>query len=88
MRMHTTMPEAIRHNSTLKTIVLAGNNIEDAGATALAEASEQICIICTIIYTLMCLVFTKPLISLQMFDVIACVAWETRPDPWSESQVG
>ena len=65
--------EALRHNTSLKEIVLAENNIEDAGATALAEASEQICIICTIIYTLMCLVFTKPLISLQMFDVIARV---------------
>ena len=74
MRMHTTMPEAISHNSTLKKIWLNGNNIGDVGATALAEASEQICIICTIIYTLMCLVFTKPLISLQMFDVIARVA--------------
>ena len=85
--MHTTMPEAISHNSTLKTIWLNGNNIGDVGATALAEASEQIFIICMIIYTLICLV-TKPLISLQMFDVIACAAWETRPDPWSESQVG
>ena len=88
MRVHTTTPEAIRHNTSLKEIGLSGNKIGDAGATALAEASEQICIICTIIYTLMCLVFTKPLISLQMFDVIACAAWETRPDPWSESQVG
>ena len=87
MRMHTTMPEAISHNSTLKTIWLNSNNIGDVGATALAEASEQIFIICMIFYTLICLV-TKPLISLQMFDVIACVAWETRPDPWSESQVG
>ena len=87
MRMHTTMPEAIRHNTSLTTIRLDSNKIEDAGATALAEASEQIFIICMIIYTLICLV-TKPLISLQMFDVIACAAWETRPDPWSESQVG
>ena len=74
MRMHTMMPEAISHNSTLKTIWLNSNNIGDVGATALAEASEQIFIICMIIYTLMCLVFTKPLISLQMFDVIARVA--------------
>ena len=86
MRMHTMTPEALHHNTTLQEILLGGNEIGDAGATALAEASEQICIICTIIYTLMCLV-TKPLISLQMFDVIACAAWETRPDPWSESQV-
>ena len=88
MRTHTMTPEALRHNSTLQAIELRDNRIGDVGATALAEASEQICIICTIIYTLMCLVFTKPLISLQMFDVIACAAWETRPDPWSESQVG
>ena len=74
MRMHTTMPEAISHNSTLKTIWLNSNNIGDVGATALAEASEQIFIICMIIYTLMCLVFNKPLISLQMLDVIARVA--------------
>ena len=87
MRTHTMTPEALRHNSTLQKIWLSSNNIGDVGAAALAEASEQICIICTIIYTLMCLV-TKPLISLQMFDVIACAAWETRPDPWSESQVG
>ena len=87
MRMQTMTPEALRHNTALQQIGLADNQIGNAGATALAEASEQICIICTIIYTLMCLVFTKPLISLQMFDVIACVAWETRPDPWSESHV-
>ena len=73
MRMHTMTPEALHHNTTLETIVLAGNEIGDAGATALAEASEQIFIICMIIYTLMCLVFTKPFISLQMFDVIARV---------------
>ena len=87
MRTHTMTPEALRHNSTLQKIDLDVNQIGDVGATALAEASEQIFIICMIIYTLICLV-TKPLISLQMFDVIACAAWETRPDPWSESQVG
>ena len=74
MRMHTTTPEAIRHNASLKEIRLGANQIGDVGATALAEASEQILIICIIIYTLMCLVFTKPLISLQMLDVIARVA--------------
>ena len=74
MRMHTTTPEAIRHNASLKEILLGINQIGDVGATALAEASEQILIICIIIYTLMCLVFTKPLISLQMLDVIARVA--------------
>ena len=74
MRMHTTTPEAIRHNTSLKEIWLDANQIGDVGATALAEASEQIFIICMIIYTLMCLVFTKPLISLQMLDVIARVA--------------
>ena len=74
MRMHITTPEALRHNTSLTTIVLYNNKIGDAGATALAEASEQIFIICIIIYTLMCLVFTKPLISLQMLDVIARVA--------------
>ena len=40
--MHTTMPEAISHNSTLKTIWLGGNNIEDAGAAALVEGAEGI----------------------------------------------
>ena len=85
--MHTTKPEALRHNTSLKEIRLGLNNIGAVGARALAEASEQIFIICMIIYTLICLV-TKPFISLQMFDVIACAAWETRPDPWSESQVG
>ena len=74
MRMHTMTPEALRHNTSLKTIWLSGNEIGDAGAAALAEASEQILILCIIIYTLMCLVFTKPLISLQMLDVIARVA--------------
>ena len=88
MRTHTMTPEALRHNLTLQKIWLGGNQIGDVGATALAEASEQIFIICMIIYTLRCLVFNKPLISLQMFDVIAYLAWETRPDPWSESQVG
>ena len=74
MRVHTMMPEALRHNTALQQIWLDNNKIGDAGATALAEASEQIFIICMIIYTLMCLVFTKPLISLQMLDVIARVA--------------
>ena len=73
MRMHTTKPEALRHNTSLKEIRLGLNNIGAVGARALAEASEQIFIICMIIYTLMCLVFTKPFISLQMFDVIARV---------------
>ena len=74
MRMHITTPEAIRDSASLKEIRLGANQIGDVGATALAEASEQILIICIIIYTLMCLVFTKPLISLQMLDVIARVA--------------
>ena len=74
MRMHTTTPEAIRHNASLKDIRLGANQIGDVGATALAEASEQILIICIIIYTLMCLVFTKLLISLPMLDVFARVA--------------
>ena len=74
MRVHTMTPEALRHNTALEKIWLNSNEIGDAGATALAEASEQIFIICMIIYTLMCLVFTKPLISLQMLDVIARVA--------------
>ena len=46
MRVHTMMPEALRHNTTLETIWLNSNEIGDAGATALAEASEQISIIC------------------------------------------
>ena len=74
MRVHTTTPEALHHNTSLKEIRLSSNKIGDVGATALAEASEQILIICIIIYTLMCLLFTKPLISLQMLDVIARVA--------------
>jgi len=58
-------PEALRHNTSLTTIGLGGNNIGDVGARALAEASEQIFIICVIIYTLMCLVFN------QTFDFVA-----------------
>ena len=46
MRMHTMTPEAIRHNTSLKEIWLGSNQIGDVGATALAEASEQIFIIC------------------------------------------
>ena len=65
MRVHTMTPEALRHNTSLTTIGLGGNNIGDVGARALAEASEQILIICIIIYTLMCLVFN------QTFDFVA-----------------
>ena len=52
MRMHTMTPEALHHNTALKKIVLAGNNIGDVGAAALAEASEQIFRICITICTL------------------------------------
>ena len=41
MLMHTMTPEALHHNKTLQEIYLGGNEIKDAGAAALAEASEQ-----------------------------------------------
>ena len=59
MRVHTMTPEALRHNtaSNWKEIGLQGNNIGDAGAMALAEASEQMPII--YIFECLCvLVFT------------------------------
>ena len=50
--MHTMTSEALRHNTALQKIELGNNQIGDAGATALAEASEQIFRICITICTL------------------------------------